>query len=339
MVVEEGLRNRRKRQNKRKKIRKQPENFRQISLVRLTRHQLAEKWGQKKLYMAFSHVLLSPFFCQPPRDRKMGTEKIEYGVFFCFSAPIFLPAFLTQCYCAHVSRTTPRNSRTSATASLANCFTFAKSPASNNSGLTIQLPPQATTCGKTRYWPMFLVSIPPVGMNRMSLYGAQIACKNFTPPIGSAGKNFNTSTPFDKAISISVGVQTPGKIVTPFDKQWSTTARFVPGETINSAPALIAVSACSVVSAVPAPRNISGKRERICAMASAAAVVRNVISAHGNPPSSSASASGKASSSFGRLTTGTIPIPRARSTMLIEDPLWKISVMNRTYRTCRTIRT
>src|SRR5262249_50082254 len=218
-----------------------------------------------------------------------------------------------------------RNSRTSATASPANCLTFAKSPASNNSGLTIQLPPQATTCGKTRYWPMFLVSIPPVGMNRMSLYGAQIACKNFTPPIGSAGKNFNTSTPFDKAISISVGVQTPGKIVTPFDKQWSTTARFVPGETINSAPALIAVSACSVVSAVPAPRNISGKRERICAMASAAAAVRKVISAQGSPPSSKASASGKACSSFGMLRTGIIPICRARSIIFIFVPMKWVS--------------
>src|SRR5262249_5241079 len=113
----------------------------------------------------------------------------------------------------------PRKPRASAAASPANCFTFAKSPPSNSSGLTIQLPPQATTCGKARYWPMFFVSIPPVGMNRRFLYGAQIARKNSTPPMGSAGKNFTTSTPFDKAISISVGVQTPGKIVTPFDKQ------------------------------------------------------------------------------------------------------------------------
>ena len=87
-----------------------------------------------------------------------------------------------------------------------------------------------------------------------------------------------------------------------------------------TAPALIAVSACSVVNTVPAPRRISGKRERIRAMASAAAAVRNVTSAQGRPPSSSASASGNASSSFGRLTTGMIPIPRARSTMFIEDP-------------------
>src|SRR5262249_16145500 len=225
---------------------------------------------------------------------------------------------------AYASPAVPRNSLTNATASAASFFTFAKSPASNSSGLTIQLPPHATTCGKARYWPMFLVSIPPVGMNRMSLYGAQIACKNFTPPIGSAGKNFNTSTHFDKAISISVGVQTPGKIVTPFDKQYSTTARFVPGETINSAPALIAVSACSVVSAVPAPRKISGERERICAMASAAAAVRKVISAQGSPPSSKASASGKACSSFGMLTTGTIPIFCARSTIFIKAPRYEM---------------
>src|SRR5262245_36901625 len=89
---------------------------------------------------------------------------------------------------------------------------------------------------------------------------------------------------------------------------------------MNSAPALIAVSACPVVSTVPAPRRICGKRARIRAMASAAAAVRNVISAQGNPPSSSASASGKASSSFGMLTTGTIPISRARSTMLMDTP-------------------
>src|SRR5262245_66447861 len=112
---------------------------------------------------------------------------------------------------------------------------------------------------------MFFASIPPVGMNRTFLYGAQIACKNFTPPIGSAGKNFNTSTPFDKAISISVGVQTPGKIVTPFDKQWSTTVGFVPGQTTNSAPALIAVSACSAGDTAPVPRRMSGKREQTCA--------------------------------------------------------------------------
>src|SRR5262249_60782357 len=110
------------------------------------------------------------------------------------------------------------------------------------------------------------------------------------------------------AISISVGVQTPGKIVMLFDRQYFTTAGFVPGETMNCAPALIAASTCSTVKTVPAPRKMSGKRERICAIESAAAAVRKVISAEGNPPSTKLSASDNAYSSLGIVTTGMIPV-------------------------------
>ena len=128
------------------------------------------------------------------------------------------------------------------------------------------------------------------------------------PPAASAGKNFTTFNPYFIACSTSLGLAHPGKIGIFFSIQYSTTSGLSPGLTINSAPALTASSTCEVVSTVPAPTSISGYASFIFLIASAACSVRNVTSAHGNPPSHNAFARGFASCASSNFTTGTIPI-------------------------------
>ena len=145
-------------------------------------------------------------------------------------------------------------------------------------------------------------------MNFTPTYGAAIALIILRPPAGSAGKNFTTSSPFSRACSISLGFAHPGVIRIPFSTQYLTILGFIPGLTINFAPAATARSTCSVVSTVPAPTSISGNCSLIIRMDSSAAAVRNVTSAHGSPPSHNAFASGAASLASSSTTTGTIPI-------------------------------
>ena len=64
-----------------------------------------------------------------------------------------------------------------------------------------------------------------------------------------------------------------------------------PGLTMNLTPA-VAASICSLVRTVPAPTSISGNCSATRRIDSSAASVRNVTSAHGSPPSTSAFASG-----------------------------------------------
>ena len=128
------------------------------------------------------------------------------------------------------------------------------------------------------------------------------------PPAASAGKNFTTSRPRERAISTSLGFAVPGVTGTPFSMQYFTTSGFKPGLTMNFAPAFTARSTCSVVRTVPAPTNISGHSFAMMRMDSSAAAVRKVTSAQGRPPSQSALASGSASFASSSTTTGTIPI-------------------------------
>ena len=130
----------------------------------------------------------------------------------------------------------------------------------------------------------------------------------FSPPHASAGKNFTTSRPSERACSTSLGEEVPGVMGTPFFLQYLTMSGFRPGLTIKRAPAATARSTCSVVSTVPAPISISGKAFAIIRMDSSAASVRKVTSAQGRPPSQRAFARGRASLASFRTTTGTIPI-------------------------------
>ena len=128
------------------------------------------------------------------------------------------------------------------------------------------------------------------------------------PPAGSAGKNLTKSRPRAIACSISLGVCVPGVTGIPLSRQYFTTSGLRPGLTINLAPHSTARSTCSVVRTVPAPTRISGNSSTIFLITSAAAAVRNVTSAQGRPPSTSALARGAASFASSNTTTGTIPI-------------------------------
>ena len=71
--------------------------------------------------------------------------------------------------------------------------------------------------------------------------------------------------------------------------------------------ALVVLVYRPTVSTVPAPISISGCSLHIRRMASSAAAVRNVTSAHESPPSTNASASSFAFFASSRTTTGIIP--------------------------------
>ena len=147
--------------------------------------------------------------------------------------------------------------------------------------------------------------MPPVGTKRTSPNGAARALRYATPPAASAGKNLRTDRPQASASVTSVGVQTPGTTGMPRSRAKSTTAGSKPGATMKLAPARTAASAWATDSTVPAPTRSSGTPVAMAAIAAAAASVRNVISAHGRPASTSVRASGTASSARGIATTGT----------------------------------
>ena len=193
-----------------------------------------------------------------------------------------------------------------------------KSPAATMSFLTIHEPPQHTILLKSRYDLRLSALIPPVGMNFILVYGADIALIILRPPAASAGKNLTTSRPSSIAVSTSEGLLVPGTIGYPLSIQCLTTFGLRPGLTINLAPAFIALSACSGVRTVPAPTISSGNLSAIILIDSSAAAVLNVTSAHGSPPSISAFASGSASFASSSAITGTIPIlPSSSITLFI----------------------
>ena len=139
----------------------------------------------------------------------------------------------------------------------------------------------------------------------------------FRPPAASAGKNFTVFRPRESATSISLGFAVPGQTGMPISWQCLTVVGFRPGETMNFAPAATARSTCSQVSTVPAPTTISGNASVMFLIASAAAAVRKVTSAHGRPPSISACASGTASAASLMAITGTMPIRESCSIISI----------------------
>jgi hypothetical protein len=109
-------------------------------------------------------------------------------------------------------------------------------------------------------------SIPPVGMNPTPGYTLLSARNIPTPPAASAGKNFRT-------------------------RRSRLVARLVsskPGDMMKRAPASLAAQASVTLVTVPAPTRRSGRAEQSSSIAAAAAAVRDVISAHGAPPRSSA---------------------------------------------------
>src|SRR5512140_692181 len=113
----------------------------------------------------------------------------------------------------------------------------AKSPFLIHSAGAIHEPPQATTLLNPRYALTFAALIPPVGRNRTLPYGAAMALRYGSPPIGSAGKNFRVSSPRESAASMSVGVQMPGKTGSSRARHQSTTGGLQPGATMKRAPA------------------------------------------------------------------------------------------------------
>ena len=145
-------------------------------------------------------------------------------------------------------------------------------------------------------------------MNLTMVNGAAIALIIAIPPACSAGKNLTTSRPSSIACSTSLGLDVPGVTGIPLSTQYLTTLGLRPGLTINLAPASTALSTCSVVRTVPAPTKSSGYLVVIILITSAAHAVRNVTSAHGMPPSTSAFARGSASFASSSAITGTIPI-------------------------------
>ncbi|MPM82977.1 hypothetical protein SDC9_130040 [bioreactor metagenome] len=108
-------------------------------------------------------------------------------------------------------------------------------------------------------------------------------------------------------LSTSDGVAQPGITGTPFCTHQRTVSKFVPGLITALAPASTASRACCGVSTVPAQTNSSGQFFAIARMESAAAALRNVISAAGRPPLANALANGTAWAASSILMTGTMP--------------------------------
>src|SRR5207253_9342936 len=133
--------------------------------------------------------------------------------------------------------------------------------------------------------------------------GAESALTAGNPPLISAGKNLTTSQPSSSAVWISVGVATPGNTGTPASWQYDTTAALTPGETMNCAPASIAIAAWSRVNTVPAPTTRSASAAN-AAIAAFAAGVRSVTSIVDNPPARTAAPRATADAASSRTTTG-----------------------------------
>ena len=138
--------------------------------------------------------------------------------------------------------------------------------------------------------------------------GAAIASSAFGPPAAPAGKNFATRAPWRAAADTSLGVMTPGAKGKFAFAAASTICASKPGARPKRAPLFRAASSEARSSTVPAPMSNRGRSADSFAITRAAAGVRKVISATGNPPSRSASASKIASSIRSMAITGTMPI-------------------------------
>src|SRR5204863_6612284 len=113
-----------------------------------------------------------------------------------------------------------------------------------------QLPPTHGTHASFRYAGAVVALTPPVGQNATSGNTAESAATAAGPPPGPAGKNFAALRPRRTRCATSLAVCAPGKYGSFRLRVTSCTASAMPGDTMNSAPALAACSACSDVHSV-----------------------------------------------------------------------------------------
>src|SRR5258708_21793827 len=151
---------------------------------------------------------------------------------------------------------------------------------------------------------MFFESMPPVGQNLSSGSGAAMDLSHATPPEASAGKNLSTLNPRAPSAIASDTVAQPGSTGMLTSANAAANSGGVPGLTRYFAPAAIAAPMSAARSTVPTPTTQSGTSAAIARMASSAALVRSVTSITGNPPTTSARASGTASAPRSMVSTG-----------------------------------
>ena len=174
--------------------------------------------------------------------------------------------------------------------------------------------------------------IPPVGQNRAMPNGAAMAFKAGMPPLASAGKNLNRSSPRSSPRMMSAEVAIPGRNATLPAIAALARLSVSPGETMNSLPAASASSSACSLSTVPAPTIAPGTCfiSRITANALA---VRNVTSSTGNPPATSARAIGTACATSSITSTGmTGAIRMISSIRVIAGVPWRKRLRRRTGR-------
>ena len=186
-----------------------------------------------------------------------------------------------------------------------------QAPRAIASRVASQVPPIARTVGMASHSCMLAKVTPPVGIKRgpRCENGASMAESILVPPAAPAGKNFMVRSPVDRAAPTSDGVMTPGANGKLKAIDASTSCRSNPGARPKVAPASRAAQRCSRLSKVPAPTISSGRWLAMISIDWRAAAVRNVISAQWIPPSSKASANGKAEAASSMAITGMTPIP------------------------------
>ena len=140
---------------------------------------------------------------------------------------------------------------------------------------------------------MFSVMFPTAAMGMCGM-GPLMAFR-YSAPIRPAGKSFTASAPAAYARATSVGVSAPGIAVSESSFARAISRSSVFGATMNSAPAIFAVSSCSTVITVPAPSVIELPRaSRSAHIDSAVSSKRpfctNVTSSARTPPRISACA-------------------------------------------------
>ncbi|CDK62749.1 hypothetical protein [Klebsiella pneumoniae IS10] len=136
--------------------------------------------------------------------------------------------------------------------------------------------------------------------------GPAIACRAFTPPLASAGKNLNSFRPYCIPSISSDTVLIPGiSGMVPSSVAAFSRDSVRPGLIANCAPASVTAFNCSTLVTVPAPTIASGTSLAIARIASRAHSVRRVTSSTRTPPATSAFAIGTACSSFFTTITGT----------------------------------
>ena len=135
----------------------------------------------------FSYIFWSACFMMTvPDDARFGS---------CHFTSLFYQLWIPRGAHADRLREGCRHVRLSFTISTASFTSSSMRPNSLFSIIvffTIQLPPHATMRSYARYSLTFCGLMPPVGMNFIMVYSAAMARMYFSPPAGSAGKNFSS---------------------------------------------------------------------------------------------------------------------------------------------------